>query len=291
MFGRARGAEAERGEQHDGEVAPGIGPEVDPHHRGHPAQVEREEEDEHRPLPEYRHREAEEGAHAGDVVHRLVAADRGDDAGGPAQQEREHHREHGQLQGDRQPLQDERDHRLAGPPRGAEVPLHEPAQPAPVLQVPRLVEPEEPLQLGHHRRAGDGVRADHLLDHRARDQPQHQEHQHRQAQQCEGHRVQANDQVSRHARWRARIVRAQCGNERARPDECGGGVWGRSGAAPPQIRTSILGFIQPGPVEAVEERRGMLLEALDARLGEVDGLGREEPEVRDISRIWICTRS
>ena len=49
----------------------------------------------------------------------------------------------GQLERHRQALEDESDHGLARAPGGAEVALEEPAEPARVLHVPRLVEPEE----------------------------------------------------------------------------------------------------------------------------------------------------
>ena len=75
--------------------------EVHPHHRRHPAEVEREEQDQHGALPEHRHREPEEGAHPGHVVHRLVAADRRHDAGRDAEHEGEGDGEEGQLEGDR----------------------------------------------------------------------------------------------------------------------------------------------------------------------------------------------
>ena len=111
----------------------------------------------------------------------LVAADGGEDAGGDAEHQREGDGEHRQLEGHGQALEDERDHGLAGAPRGAEVAVGEPAEPAPVLHAPRLVEAEEALELRHHRRAHDGVGADHLLDDRARDQAQHEEDEHGQA--------------------------------------------------------------------------------------------------------------
>jgi hypothetical protein len=72
------------------------------------------------------------------------------------------------------------------------------AIPAAVLAPPRLVQAEEALQLGDHRRAGDGVGADHLLDHGAGHQTQHQEHEHREADQSDGHRVQPDGDVAPH---------------------------------------------------------------------------------------------
>src|SRR5689334_2863311 len=85
-------------QEHDHEVAPRVGPEVHPHHRRHPAEVEGEEQDQHGALPEHRHREPEEGAHPGHVVHRLVAADRRHDAGRGAEHEGEGGGEEGQLE-------------------------------------------------------------------------------------------------------------------------------------------------------------------------------------------------
>ena len=139
------------------------------------------------------------------------------------------------------------DHRLARAPRGAEVALGEAADPAPVLHATTAGRARRTrLSSRHHRRADDRVGADHLLDHGARDQAQHQEDQHRQPQQREGHRVQPHDDVTA------------------------------------QRATRIQRLVEPDAFEAVEHRRRMLPEALDRRLREVDRVRREEPEVRHV---------
>src|SRR5207302_10860665 len=72
------------------------------------------------------------------------------------------------------------------------------ADPARVLQPPRLIEAEEPLELGDHGRADDRVGADHLLDHGPRDQPQHQEDEHGQPDERQRHRVEPDGYVASH---------------------------------------------------------------------------------------------
>src|SRR5712692_1716513 len=52
--------------------------------------------------------------------------------------------------------------------------------------------------------------------------------------------------------------------------------------APPLSLHAASGLVEPDVLEAVEQRRGVLLEALDRGLGEVDPVGREEPEVRHV---------
>src|SRR5207245_3726261 len=113
----------------------------------HPAEVDREEEDQHRPLPEDRDGEAEERADADHVVHGAVPPHGGDDAGGDAEGEREPHGKERQLDGDREALEDEADDGLASAPRGAEITLGEVAEPAGILDPPGLVEAEEAPEL------------------------------------------------------------------------------------------------------------------------------------------------
>ncbi len=84
-------------------------------------------------------------------------------------------------------------------PRGAEIAVGELTHPPPVLDVPRLVEAEEALELGDHGGAGDGVGADHLLDDGAGHEAQHEEHEQGQPQERQGHRVQPDDEVSSHS--------------------------------------------------------------------------------------------
>src|SRR6266567_8126423 len=197
--GGRRRAQADGGQNHDGQVGPGTRGEIDPHHRRHPAQVEREEEDEHGPLPEDGNGQAEERADARDIVEGAVASGRGDDARGDADQEREAHGETGQLEGDGQALEDEGEHGLACAPRGAEIAVGELAHPPAVLDVPRLIEAEEALELSDHGGAGDGVGADHLLDDGAGHQAQHEEHEQGQPQERQGHRVQPDEEIPTHS--------------------------------------------------------------------------------------------
>src|SRR5438876_878380 len=197
--GRCR-AQADGGQDHDGQVGPGTRGEIDPHHRRHPEQVEREEEDEHGPLPEDGNRQAEERADARDIVEGAVASGRGDDARGDADQEREAHGETGQLEGDGQSLEDEGEHGLACAPRGAEIAVGELAHPPAVLDVPRLIEAEEALELSDHGGAGNGVGADHLLDDGAGHEAQHEEHEQGQPQERQSHRVQSHEEIPTHRR-------------------------------------------------------------------------------------------
>ena len=186
------------GQDHDGEIPPGVREEVDPHDRRHPAEIEREEQDQHRALPEDRHREAEQRADPRDVVDRPVAPDGGQDPGRDAQDQREEDGEHGELDRDREPLEDQGEDRLPRAPGRPEVASKELAEPATVLDVPGLVEPEEPLELVHHLLAHDRVRADHLLHDGARDEAEHEEDQHGEPEQGQGHGVEADDQVAAH---------------------------------------------------------------------------------------------
>src|SRR5882762_3227399 len=83
--GGARGPETKRGKEHDREVSTRVGEEIDPHDGRHPAQVDGEEEDQQRPLPEHGYGQAEERADPHGVVHGAVAADRRHDARGDAE--------------------------------------------------------------------------------------------------------------------------------------------------------------------------------------------------------------
>ena len=87
--------------------------------------------------------------------------------------------EHGELDRDRKPLEDQGEDRLPGAPGRPEVASNELAEPAAVLDVPGLVEPEEPLELIHHLLAHDRVRADHLLHDGAWNEAEHEEDQDR----------------------------------------------------------------------------------------------------------------
>ena len=119
---------------------------------------------------------------------------------GDAEHQREGDGEPGQLDGHRQPLEDQRDHRLAGAPGRAEVALRELAEPASrTARHHGWSRPKKRLSSATIAGLTIGVGADHLLDDRAGNQPQHQEDQHRQPHQREGHRVQPDDQVARHA--------------------------------------------------------------------------------------------
>src|SRR5262244_1697233 len=48
------------------------------------------------------------------------------------------------------------------------------------------------------------------------------------------------------------------------------------------VGVPALSLVEPDVLEAVEERGGVLPEALDGGLGEVDALRGEEPEVRHV---------
>src|SRR4029453_13485924 len=108
---------------HDREVAQRIGPEVDPDHGGHPAKVERKEENQHRALPEDGDGQSQQRTHPGDIVDGASSIDGGGDPRQHTEDEGEGHGERRQLQGHRQALEDEANHRLAGAPGRAPVPL------------------------------------------------------------------------------------------------------------------------------------------------------------------------
>jgi hypothetical protein len=152
-------------------------------------------------------RQPNEGADARGVIEGAVAGEGGDDAGQKAEDEGEADRQQGQLDRDREPLGDEGDHRLAGAPRGSQVPLQELAEPARVLDVPGLVEAEEALELLDHALADDGVGPDHLLDDGPGDQPQHEEDQDREPEQAQAHGVEPDDEIA--AQGRPKLCRAR----------------------------------------------------------------------------------
>ena len=87
--------------------------EIAPPGRGEPTQPHGEDQDEHDAEPERGHRLPEKGDHRRDVVHRLVAAHRGDDARGDGKRQRDGEAGPGQLEGGGQTLGDERHGGLA----------------------------------------------------------------------------------------------------------------------------------------------------------------------------------
>ncbi len=106
-----------------------------------PAELDREQEDQHDAEPEIRRRDAPQREQVGAVVPGGAFLHRGDDAGGNADQERDHDRHRGELQRHRQLLRDQVAHRHLDAQRLAEVAGQHALDPVDVLHRDRLIEP------------------------------------------------------------------------------------------------------------------------------------------------------
>jgi hypothetical protein len=133
---------AEHEGRHDGGGEAGA-PVLEGHvaRRRQPAEFDREQEDQHDAEPEIRRRDAPQREHVGAVVPGRALLHRRDDAGGNADQERDHDRHRGELDRHRQLLRDQLEHRHLDAQRLAEVARQHALDPVDVLHRDRLIEP------------------------------------------------------------------------------------------------------------------------------------------------------
>jgi len=110
--------------------------------RRQPAEVDREEQDQHQPDPELRQRQAEQGEELARTVPEPADPHRGQDAARDADQQRQAHRHHRQQQRVGQALEVELHHRRAIVEGLAEIAGREARHEMPVLLPKRPIEPE-----------------------------------------------------------------------------------------------------------------------------------------------------
>ncbi len=122
--------------------------------RRHQTKRLRQQEDQQRPDDEDRHGEQERGDPGGDAIKGAAAMDRGIDAGGHADHERDQRPRQDQLQRARQPEPDLLDDGIVVDQRGAEIATRQSRQELAVLDQDRPVEPELLAQLLHRGRVG-----------------------------------------------------------------------------------------------------------------------------------------
>ena len=109
--------------------------------RRQPAEFDREQEDQHDAEPEIRRRDAPQREQIGAVVPGRALLHRRHDAGGDADQERDHDRHRRQLHCHRQLLRDQLAHRHLDAQRLAEVARQHALDPVDILHRDRLIEP------------------------------------------------------------------------------------------------------------------------------------------------------
>jgi hypothetical protein len=107
-----------------------------------PSELDRDDEDQHDPHPEVRRRLAHDGKRHGRHVDHASAVDGGQDAERQREGNGEQERGTGQLEGCRQPLEDERQRGLLMAERRAEIAAQGAAEELDVLQPQRSVEAE-----------------------------------------------------------------------------------------------------------------------------------------------------
>jgi hypothetical protein len=164
-----------------------------------------EEQDEHRPQPDRRHRHAEQRQQARAVVDGAVAVERREHAERQRHQQRHQHADERQLQRRREALAEDRQHRLAAAQRMSEVAAHQPAEEGAVLHEQRPVEPEVVAQ----RRDVGALRplAEHDLHRVAGDDVDEREDERGGEQRRRHHLREAPQQVAAHSTirsWRTR---------------------------------------------------------------------------------------
>src|SRR5436190_3057435 len=147
---RRRRPQRQRRQRHRQEIGGRVARERHPLERRHPAEVDREEQNQHGPLPEGRKREAERGDHADRAVPDAAAPHGRSRAERDADQERPRHGERRQLGRDGQPLEKEGQNRPAREPGDAEVAAEDRGDPLEVLHVGGTAEPEEAAERGEH---------------------------------------------------------------------------------------------------------------------------------------------
>ena len=157
-----------------------------------PAELDREQEDQHDPEPEIRRRDAPQREQVGAIVPGRVLLHRRDDAGGNADQERDHDRHRGELHRHRQLLRDQLAHRHLDAQRLAEIAGQHALDPVDILNRDRLIELVLLADLRDH--GGIALLAGHHQRRIARQQLLQREDQDRHEEQC-------RDQLQ-HDAWR-----------------------------------------------------------------------------------------
>ncbi len=150
--------------------------------RRQPAEFDREQEDQHDAEPEIRRRDTPQREQIGAVVPGRALLHRRDDAGGDADQERDHDRHRGELDRHRQLLRDQFAHRHLVAQRLAEVARQHALDPVDVLDRHRLIEPVLLADLFDH--FGIALLARHHQRRIAGQQLLQREDQHRHEEQC-----------------------------------------------------------------------------------------------------------
>jgi hypothetical protein len=105
-----------------------------------PVELHRENQDQHDPEPERRHRLPEQRDHRRDVVEHAVALDGRDDPGRDGQAERDEQRGSGQLEGGGHALDDQVERRLAVAHGLSEIAAQRAGEEAAVLDDERIIE-------------------------------------------------------------------------------------------------------------------------------------------------------
>jgi hypothetical protein len=181
----------------------GVGERADEIDGGSPVEPERAGEDEHGGLPEHGNGEAEEAGHPHHVIERRVLPAGGENAQGHADEQGDDHGADGQLGRHLQAAQDHLEHRQSRSPARPQIAVQGRPQPSPVLDMERSVQPEEGPEGAHGFRAIGALGADDLVDHRARDEPHHQEDGEADAEQGGEERDDANHHEAAHG-WARR---------------------------------------------------------------------------------------
>ena len=150
--------------------------------RRQPAEFDREQEDQHDAEPEIRRRDAPQREQIGAIVPRRALLDRRDDAGGNADQERDHDRHRAELDRHRQFLRDQAQHRHLDAQRLAEIARQHALDPVDVLHRDRLIEVILRADLRDH--GGIALLAGHHQRRIARQQMLQRKDQHRHEEQC-----------------------------------------------------------------------------------------------------------
>ena len=144
------------------QTAPEVLPERDVAAGRHPAEADRENEDQHQGEPEVRQGQAQKGDRHHRAVDPAVLADSGEHASGDSHDHRHRDRIGGESEGDRQAVEDRLDHRPVEREGAAEIALEQIAVPDPDLDQPGAVQAElgpNDGDLGRPgRRPGDHMR-------------------------------------------------------------------------------------------------------------------------------------
>ena len=137
---RKAGAEHDRRQQHVAQVVDRVRGERDEPRRGQDPEPDREDQDQHQAEPEVRHRQADEGRRAAQVVRHRAAPHRREHPEREPDRDRHEQAQERELERDRQAVDDRTADAEAGSRRRAEVAAHDVAQPDDVLDRDRLVE-------------------------------------------------------------------------------------------------------------------------------------------------------